>query len=336
MKKFSIGLLLLMLLPLPLIAIYNVQADSSGIFRRDYECICYEPNQHFIKVRHLLENPTKYDALIFGSSRVGNIHTEKLTTGRNYYNMTYSEGLPSEWLADIRLLIAHGIVPREIMLGVDDFSFRVDPRIHETQRLRIPYQENNLKTYMAYLLRNPEPMFFKKLSDCRASGEGNTYDIEASGTVLHDFVDKRIEMDPDRHRKDERFLTPCHYKGERIAETIASLQAIKDLADNYGIKLIVFFNPIHHITYLDNNMAELNEFKRELAAVTDYYDFSGLNAITTDSYYYYETSHYRPLVGDMILARIFGESQLADTDFGYYVTAKNVDEHLARLMAELD
>jgi hypothetical protein len=76
-------------------------------------------------------------------------------------------------------------------------------------------------------------------------------------------------------------------------------------------------------------MQRFFRFKKELAAVTDYYDFSGLNSITTDNYYYYETSHFRPLVGDMMLNIMIGAPDVEHpADFGFLVTPRNVDDHI--------
>lgn len=73
------------------------------------------------------------------------------------------------------------------------------------------------------------------------------------------------------------------------------------------------FRSVHNV------LDRFREIQYRLAQITPYYDFSGLNRITTDDYYYYEVSHYRPIVGDMIIHRIFDMPKEADTDFGKYV-----------------
>ena len=43
-----------------------------------------EPNQHYLKVKYVLNYPDKYDSFLFGSSRVGKIDVNKIshsTTG---------------------------------------------------------------------------------------------------------------------------------------------------------------------------------------------------------------------------------------------------------------
>ena len=304
---------------------WNYMYDTSGVFDRDFSIRRVEPNQHFLKMRYILGEPQKYDAFCFGSSRVGNIDLFKIDNGLRYYNMTYSEGLPSEWLNDLQIFIEKGVLVKQVIIGLDDFSFRVDPELHKNQWQRIPYTDDNLKTYFAYLLRQP-----KKPTDIE--GKECIYDIYGSGRTLHVEVDEQIEANIEQHIDDEKFKKPCVYVGSRVQETIADIIKIKALCDDNNIQLIVFINPIHIVTYRNTDMQDFNEFKRQLAQVTDYYDFSGLNEITTNNYYYYETSHYRPLVGDMIVNRLFNKGNV---DFGVYVTKDNVDEHLQRLELQL-
>ena len=327
MKHFVFRFVLLVILFLSGIMAYNYHYDTSGLFNTDFSIYRVEPNQHFVKIRYLLENPEKYNAYCFGSSRVGKIDLTKTGSGYHYYNMTYSQGLPEEWLDDVQLFLAHHVKIRQIIIGIDDFSFKVDPKTHESQYLRIPYHDNgNLKTYLSYLLKEPS-------LPIDPGEKGCIFDIYNTGRPLPGNADKKIELNVEKHINDEKFNKPCHYVGNRMCETIDSLQKLKNLCNENNIELIVFINPIHKTTYLDNDLTQFNEFKRQLSNVTDYYDFSGLNEITTSNYYYYETSHYRPLVGDMIIQRIFQPEK--GTTFGVYVTKENVEEYLRALENEV-
>jgi hypothetical protein len=89
-------------------------------------------------------------------------------------------------------------------------------------------------------------------------------------------------------------------------------------------------------TYLNCNVEQFNAFKKQLSEVTDYFDFSGINSITSNNYYYYETSHYRYVVADMILARIFNDPPVSlPSDFGVLVTRANLEAHLQNLRSQL-
>ena len=328
MKKYVCRLIGILLLALLITASWNYFFDTSGLYNQEFSVKRVEPNQHFVKMRYVLSNPQKYNAFCFGSSRVGNIDLEKIDNGLNYYNMTYSEGVPAEWLADVQAFVNHGIAIKQLILGIDDFSFRVNPNLHKEDWLRIPYIDGmNLSTYLSYLFRMPAKY------DKSANEKGSIYDIYGTGRPLHLEVDVQIEEDIKKHLSAEKFQKPTHYEGNRIQETIEELRQLKTICDSNGVELIVFVNPINAVTYRDTNMQEFNEFKFQLAQVTDYYDFSGLNNITTNNYYYYETSHYRPLVGDMIINRLFNKG---NADFGVYVTKDNVGEHLKKLEKQLE
>ena len=81
---------------------------------------------------------------------------------------------------------------------------------------------------------------------------------------------------------------------------------LKQLRHLHGIELIVFINPMSKAAYLDMDFNQFNDFKCRLANVVPYYDFSGLNEIAVDNHNYYDTVHYRPVVGDKIIDRVFG------------------------------
>lgn len=326
MKKYVYRFMGILLLAMIATICWNYVFDTSGLFNRDF-CVkrSIEPNQHFVKVRYILSEPQKYNAFCFGSSRVGNIDLEKIGNNLRYYNMTYLEGLPAEWLVDVQNFIKYDVDVKQILLGLDDFSMRVNPETHKKQWVRISYTKD-IRTYFSYLFRRPcRP-------DLQYGLQGSIFDIYGTGRPLHPEVDERIEADIQKHLADDKFAKPIHYEGNRISETIEEICQLKKLCDENGIELVVFINPINAVTYRDNNLQEFNEFKRQLAQVTDYYDFSGLNDITTNNYYYYETSHYRPLVGDMIVNRLFNKG---NTDFGVYVTEDNVENHIQKLEEQL-
>lgn len=327
-KRFSLLFLLLTLLPVYAIAGYNVWNDTSGLFNTDFSMPRPEPSQHFIKMRYLIGNPDKYDAYCFGSSRVGNIDLKKIPDGHRYYNMTYAEGVPAEWRDDLKLLLQHHVTIRKVLIGLDDFSFRLDPASHAKDLLFMPYRENNIKSYLAVLFRTPSKPYRWGDPDDPDMYHNSLYDIYDSGRPLHDAPDRHIEADPDAHRREiASRIAGINYlplrEGNvfpyRIPQALEEIQEIKSFCDENGIELIVFISPVEHGEYIATTEERFDEFRNGLAEITDYYDFSGLNRITTDDYYYYELSHYRPIVGDKIIHRIFGLPKDSRTDFGTYV-----------------
>lgn len=313
-----------------------------SVLRKNFNNLKQEPNQNFIKMEYILNNNHKFDSFIFGSSRVGKINPQFIPFD-NYYNMTYSEGLPLEHLANIKLLLKNGIEIKNIMLGFDDFSYEVKPEKHLNELLRKPHylttinNENPINYYSSYFMKMISPsdisIFIKEyILNMKTNIKVNKYDIYETGLlIVPEYIEKYIEENKIKHINDPKFLKSTHYSGNRIKETIQEIKEIISLSTEYNFNLIFFINPIHHTTYLDTNFENFQLFKKELSKVTEFYDFSGLNNITINNYFYYETSHYRTIVGNMIIDTIFNNSK----NFGILVSKENIEEHLENLREQI-
>ncbi len=280
-----------------------------------------EPNSNYIKMEYILHNPDKFDSFLFGSSRTGFIDVEKIPDGK-WYNMSYSEGLPAEHLENLREMIAHGIIPKNVMIGVDNISCFVDPAIHDKQFYRIPYpRENKLGFYANYF-----------------SIKGVIRSLEV--TLEHqvddpDYVDRYYrsgcsKRDPDAERTWEGDAPYWeNYYQNYSDNAVLSIRRIAELCKEYEINLIVFTNPMYYTTYQESKLYGYDVFLEWLSDPVDYYNFSGINDITTNKENYYETSHYTEDIGDMIIDRIFRDVRdetLEGQGFGFHVTVENLEE----------
>lgn len=73
----------------------------------------------------------------------------------------------------------------------------------------------------------------------------------------------------------------------------------------------------------------LEDFYRKVAAVTDFWDFSGYHSIASEPRYFYDIYHHRNAVGVMALARMSGDTSVyVPKDFGLYVTKENIETRL--------
>lgn len=324
--------------------LFNYVTDKTGIFNgydQLYRTRGNTFNQHFVKMRYLINNPEKYNGFCFGSSIVGYIDLDKINNGLRWYNMTYSSGLPEEWRDDIKLLLKRGVSMKSIILGVDAFDMTDSPMPHEKQFSRIPYRDNNVKAYFSILFRVPN--FFSKKEIMSKDKYDTFFDAYNSGRTLNPAEDEWIEANDIQHLRDNKFNlvwvgADFFDNAHHLNNAVQALRDIKDLCQEHGIELIVVFNPMLYSTYYMYDAfysSELDAFKRRIAEITPFYDFSGLNRITTDKYYYYESLHYRPIVGDMIIKRIF-TPEYAQKDFGVYVTKNTIDEHIANLKRQMD
>jgi hypothetical protein len=119
------------------------------------------------------------------------------------------------------------------------------------------------------------------------------------------------------------------------------------------IRLIVFLQPLHSAA-LDNFTREWDAYADwEKALVTrmeshpglqgEFWDFASYNSMSTEPFplptdkyshmrYYWEGSHYRKIVGDMVLERIF--TGAGPAAFGRQINSSTVDQDLQRLLDE--
>ena len=108
-------------------------------------------------------------------------------------------------------------------------------------------------------------------------------------------------------------------------DTVRSLRELVQLAGN-TIQAYSFYQPDAQITYLDAQLGQFALFKKELAGITDYWDFSGLNSVITTITTIITKLHYRPFVGDMMLNVMFGAPAVhVPRDFGFHVSPANMD-----------
>lgn len=328
------------------IVFINCMVDPYGILRDDFSKQFQEPNQNFAKTKFILNHKEKYDSFLFGSSRVIFIDNTKIRNGA-YYNYWYSEGVPKEHLGNIKLLIGSNVRIKNILIGLDDFSYLIPPEIHLTNLLRQPHPlvsgKRMLVFYSEYFMRVTKfiasvrkYVLHNVLKQGRLIQNGIVFDVNNTGRMLCRACDELVEKNPEQHMRDEKFSKPTHYEGDNVANTLDAMKEIAKISKDHHINLVVFINPIHKTTYLDTNQDQFITFKKELASITDYYDFSGLNSITTNNYYYHDTSHYRDRVGDMMMKKMFGYPQVAvPPDFGVLVTRRNVDAHVGKLIAQI-
>lgn len=296
--KFSIHMIwqaaLALILILLVTVAFPIWLDPYNVFH--YDAIRFngvEPNQNFIKTRYILDNPTRFDSFLFGSSRVGMIDVSKIKEGR-FYNMSYSEGLPQEHLGNLKCFVANGVKISNVWLGLDNISCFSDPERHKKSLMRKPYPaDGNLwKFYLPYINCSKAFHALDTILGAKKSDGEKEKDFYATG---NSWLSQETNLDEKANRPawDKRF-TP------RFDKSIEEIKEIVDLCKENGIKLKVFVNPLYVDTYKKCLEEGYGDFLSELGKVTPYYDFSTIPQ-TTNRNDYIETSHYRFEVGDYLI-----------------------------------
>ena len=154
--------------------------------------------------------------------------------------------------------------------------------------------------------------------------------------------------------------------GDGAGPTADALQAFGATVDKLcrdGTRLRLYVNPTHALTldvlYWRGKWPAMEQWQRDLTDLAGrrraqgcdvrLVDFSGFNSITSEAIpqfgglremrYYWEASHYRDNVGQMILARLFGagdDGLVPPDDFGIELTAANISAHQSAMRAARD
>jgi hypothetical protein len=310
---------------------FNTIVDPYGIFFNVYKDLNYEPNSHYLKIKYLLDNPSKFDSFIFGSSRINYINPQKIPNAK-YFNMTYASGLPNAHYEDIQILANNGVKIRNLLVGIDFMSLLENPEIEENDLLRKKYPVTflqKLQFYKSYLFNMPELDFMK------LARHGSIIDrslVSECGITKIPKLDQAIAKDPLWHISQPSMLMPISYVAPNldIENNIRQIKNIVDFAKANDINLRLFINPAQTATYLNLNFENYFHAFKRLAEITDFYDFSGLNSVVIDNMNFYEASHYRSNVGDLIIAKIFNTSDTVNVpeDFGRYVNKENIQNNI--------
>lgn len=328
MKKFLMKLLLFFILLALGVIPFNVAVDPYNVFHGDsIRDNGVEPNKNYIKTKFVLSHKEDYDSYLFGSSRAGFIDVSRLPEG-NWYNFSYSEGLPKEQYETLQVLIAGGEIPKQVYLSIDNISYLVDPAYHEQQLYRKAYpytgsMADKLYFYASYLDTVTTIEALPVIEDYSGDTEGLRKRMYSTGCE-----DLNLNMQFDT--SDTKAYWADYYE-PRIEEAVEEIKMFKELCDSYDIELTVFTNPLYVSTYERAVDKGYLDFLEEVAHVTPFYNFSGYNEISMNQDYYFETSHYTPEAAAVIMDIIENgsdEHAVRAQGFGYYVTEENLDDFM--------
>jgi len=242
--------------------------------------------------------------------------------------MTYSMGLPKEHLENLKTFIKHGIVPKVVLIGIDNMAHQVNPAEHESEPLRCPYPNTLGETLDFYNMYLNASFALDSLETSNAYVSENE---EWERTKFYEYgwwLEYGYQSTYDWNNETASWGVTF---ANRTEEALAEIKEIKELCEENGIELIIFTNPMTPMTYLKSKECGYLEFLYQLADITDFYNFSGFNAITIDTNNFVDNSHYTAEVGDIMLECMFEDKvdeSLLEFGFGYYVTSENKDEFI--------
>lgn len=330
----------LLSLPLLLMAV-NYVVDPFGVFgNMTWYSFSETLNPRVAKTAYLEEHWQEYDSYLVGCSSTSSYPVEALNEylDASFYN-TISYGADMKDAEETVRWLLENCTVRNIVLNVyvdngvtyDEGQDQLTMKLHEAVS-----GESALSFYGGYLLADPN-YAFDKLKDKAADTElSQPFDVFDEETGAYDKRARDVENIGDLDRYYEAYPVFTDYPiypaamGE-IESTMESVAAIRDMCEVAGVNLYVVCAPVYGEylnTFTDEDLAA---FYTALAEVTDYWDFT-YSSVSWEPRYFYDSTHFRNAVGDMALARMFGDDSVyVPEDFGAYVTTENVEEHVKTL-----
>lgn len=348
-KRWCFGMLGLVAAVLLFIAGMNYFVDPFGYFAfcsGDYSKVDFKIDDdkynRLMKAEHVLKFGDQYDAYIVGGSKTGSYRAEKLSEldGYRYYNMFILGGTMGEYKANVEYLLKNTSA-KKIILSISGGEvyrqdFHKDAAIYQLPAVMTG--ESQLAEYVDYLLKDVS-ISLKQLADEIKNGKNtNYYNYTTGERDLASYYARR-EADPDGftqrgvvHGEEEfnRLMTNLFTKNKKsayIQECLDSVREMKEMCEAAGVEFAVICAPafigemsLHDSTYYW-------DFLRDLATITDYWDFSGYHDIDLNPYNFYNRGHFYYEIGDLMVDTMNGKEGYEG--FGAYVTKYNVTEHLA-------
>jgi hypothetical protein len=199
-----------------------------------------------------------------------------------------------------------------------DYLLRLHPDVSNT---------NPIGFYWSYLSVLPKGDIKRKLRANFGKKKGPKSQFGKDGTLAlgSEAEDSRVFLDNPRDLKNI-------IRDKMGRDNLDALRELVALCRQHHINLIVFTTPHHRIILDHFSEEDYISFLRGLSEITPFWDFSGYNSITMDNKNYFDHSHYNLSVSRFIAARIFNDTTLnVPSDFGAWVTEKNIDSHLQEL-----
>lgn len=345
-KKWVLVFLVTVLVLAALLAALNLAVDPFGAFGdRLLSWFSYDEtnNPRVAKFSYLEQHHDEYDSYILGCSSTSSFPVDAFNEayGASFYNLIMYGADMRDCEKIARYLIEHYEVKNLILnvyldngLTYDEESDRLTKNLH--------YKEDPdtsvLSYYTRYLFADPR-YALAKLNALRTDTIlPQTFDVFDERTGCYD---KRVR-DAEPIGSEERYLESYPVFADYPHQTLSlpyteqcmqSVAAINTLCEEAGVNLTVAAGPVY-AEYLKNYEPEtVAQFYRSLAQVTPFWDFSS-SSVSCEMRYFYDGTHFRNNVGEMICARMTGRTALwIPDDFGTYVTADTPEDYFLNVLS---
>ena len=332
-KKWVLVFLVTVFVLAALLAGLNLAADPLGAFGdKLLHWFSYDEtnNPRVAKFTYLEQHHEDYDSYILGCSSTSSFPVDGFNElyDASFYNLIMYGADMRDCEKITQYLLEHDTVKNLVLNVYLDNGLEYD---EESDRLtkNLHYKEDPdtsaLSYYTRYLFADPRYALAKLKALRTNTILPQTFDVFDEQTGCYD---KRVR-DAEPIGSEEAYLQSypvfIDYPRQSLSlphteDCMRSVAAIRDMCEAAGVNLVVVAGPVY-AEYLKNYQTEdIAQFYQSLAAVTPFWDFSS-SSVSCEPRYFYDGTHFRNNVGEMMCARIAGRTDLwMPDDFGTYVT----------------
>lgn len=321
----------------------NLITDPFGVFGDHFfQWYSYDmtKNPRVAKITYLDTHYQEYDSYIIGCSKTGGIPMDDLNAlyDANFYSMLMYGGDMYDIETTAQYIIDHYDVENIVInLGLEEaVNYHTES---DNMSGNLSYKVDGsspLLFYGKYLFANPAYGFGKiasRLQDTYVpqafdvfNAENGTYDKRKRDTENISDLDSYLETNSDA------FVDLSQMDTQSLAamdQCLAAIEEIKTLCDEKGITFTLILDPVSDDELSIYNSDDLAQYWKDIAKITDFWDFCGYTSVSYEDRYFYDTYHFRTNIGKMMLAEMAGDKDTyIPSDFGCYVTADNVDDRV--------
>ena len=345
-KKWVLVFLATVLVLAALLAALNLAADPFGAFGDELlSWFSYDEtnNPRVAKFTYLEQHHDDYDSYILGCSSTSSFPVDAFNEAfdASFYNLIMYGADMRDCEKIARYLIGHYEVKNLILnvyldngLTYDEESDRLTKNLH--------YKEDPdtsaLSYYTRYLFADPRYALAKLKALRTDTILPQTFDVFDERTGCYDKRVRDAEPIGSAERYLESYPVFADYPHQTLSlpyteQCMQSVAAIRALCEEAGVSLTVVAGPVY-AEYLKNYEPEtVAQFYRSLAQITPFWDFSS-SSISCEMRYFYDGTHFRNNVGEMLCARMTGRTDLwIPDDFGTYVTADTPEDYFLNVLS---
>lgn len=288
-------------------------------------------NPRVAKISYLDQHHDQYDSYIIGASSSSSFPTEQLNTyfDANFYNLVMYGADMLDVEQTCQYLVDHYTV-KNLVVSV----YIHNAQVYHVEQDPLTYNlhwkvdgSSPLLFYAKYLLSNPRNGWTKLQRLQTDPYLQQSYRVFDQQTGAYDKSRRDVEPigDLESYLAKSSYAVFSNYpEGSAdlpyLEDCMQSIARIRDLCREQGVNLTVVCPPMYY-AYLEYYSPEDQAaFRDALAEVTPYWDFT-LSSASYEPRYFYDDTHFRNCLGEMALARMFGDSSVyVPEDFGEYVS----------------